>query len=113
MAAYIVSPQAINKKIKTDLYTEDGKGPLGDRIIKGHLFGGACDWYLTEYSEEDDLGFGFCHIGNDQGAEWNYVSVAELREFNELPQLLKIEWDRYWKPVPANQIEKIVRCGGC
>ena len=112
MAAYIVSPQAIAKQIRVKLGEGDNV-PLKDKIILGHLFGGACDWYLTEYDKESDMAFGFCHLGDDQCAEWGYVSIAEIRDANKvLHWSRRIEWDRYWSPKLATKIEKITRCGG-
>ena len=112
-AALIVSPQAIAKQIRVKLGEGDNV-PFEDKIILGHLFGGACDWYLTEYDKEIDMGFGFCHLGDDQCAEWGYVHVGEIREVNKsIHWQRRIEWDRYWSPKKATQIEKIVRCGGC
>lgn len=116
-AARIVSPSAIHAQIKTALYAEDGKGPMMERVIKGHFFIGACDWYITEYDKDQDLAFGFCHLGDDQCAEWGYVSVAELRTTTVPLRLAgriigKIgpEWDRHWTPKKACEIEKIKRC---
>jgi len=110
-AAAIVSPAAIAKQVKTRLYGGD-KIPVADKVVTGHLFVCACDWYITEYDPNEDMAFGFCHIGNDQGAEWGYVSIAELRQAR-YRGVFRPEWDRYWDAKKASEIEKIVRCGGC
>ena len=117
-AARIVSPTAIAKQVRTKLGNGDHI-PVKDKIVTGHFFFRSCDWYVTEYDPATDTAFGFCHLGDDQCAEWGYVSIAELRETTVPVRLMghvigKIgaEWDRYWNPVEASKIEKIVRSGG-
>ena len=119
--ANIVSAKAISKQVPKMYSTENV--PTPDKIIKGHLFVGACDWYIVEYDAETDVAFGFAHLGDDTCAEWGYISIAELRK-STVPcniylngQVIAfrqpVEWDRYWNPKKANQIDKIVRSRGC
>ena len=69
------------------------------------------------YDKDEDLAFGFCHLGDDQCAEWGYVSIAELRTVKVPLRMagrvigtVGPEWDRHWSPKKACEIEKIKRC---
>lgn len=81
---------------------------LEDKVIYGHFFLGGCDWYIAEYDPEDRLFFGYAILNEDyQNAEWGYISYDELIELKVGP--FEIEWDKYWEPKKAREIEKIFR----
>ena len=72
---------------------------LADQVIRLHYFGGACDWWLTEYDQLDQLAFGYACLGDLDLAEWGYVSLVELEALT-LPRqpLFIVERDLYWQP---------------
>ena len=74
-------------------------GLLGDSkvIVKYFNPAGAGTWLITEGNklENGDYElFGYCHLGDDQNAEFGYVMLSELEKL-KLPFGLKIERDRY------------------
>jgi hypothetical protein len=78
------------------LYALDGQGY--DAPATAHLFMGGCDWYITEYSSEDNMAFGLaCLNGDVECAELGYVSLDELEEYNTTA-LCPVELDLYWTP---------------
>ena len=58
---------------------------------------GSQTWYITEYSPEERLFFGFCNLGDREMAELGYVSLDELESIN-MPYRFKLERDLYWNP---------------
>ena len=81
--------------------------PLKDKIIHLHFFIGGCDWFVAEFDGED-LFFGYAILnGDQQNAEWGYISFSELKAIN----INGIEIDcelEHWQPKPASQIPKII-----
>ena len=79
------------------LYDTDGK-PKNEVKVQAKLFNpcGAATWYITEYSPEEKIAFGFSNLGDDQNAELGYISIEELENLR-LPYGLKIERDRYFE----------------
>ena len=60
-------------------------------------------WLLTEYSPEDDLGFGYCHNSSDPDcAELGYVSLEELRSIKG-PWGLRVERDLGFEPCKLSE----------
>lgn len=74
-------------------------GLLGDSkvIVKYFNPAGVGTWLITEGNklENGDYElFGYCHLGDDQNAEFGYVMLSQLEEL-QLPFGLKIERDMY------------------
>jgi hypothetical protein len=57
-------------------------------------------WYATEYNPEDKLFFG---LVDGLESELGYFSLEELQDIKG-PCGLKVERDRYFKPVPLSQV---------
>lgn len=92
---------------------------IEDVRIHLHFFVGSCDWWIAEYDGED-LFWGFCYLGDDDCAEWGYVSFAELKSIGESVSVpisdvntgqvigklpLMVEYDAYWSPKPFREIQ--------
>jgi len=81
--------------------------PFEDKVIYGHFFLGASDWYIAEYDPEKKLFFGYTVLNEDyDNAEWRYISYDELLVLKVGPGF-EVEWDRYWEPKKAREIRKI------
>jgi hypothetical protein len=81
--------------------------PLKDKEILLHFFIGGCDWYIAEFDGED-IFWGFAHLGDDQCAEWGYISFSELTSIKINGWLeIDCEQEEHWKPKKAIEIEKI------
>lgn len=66
---------------------------------------GAGTWLITEADKTEDGDyemFGYCHLGDDESAEFGYVMLSELQNI-KLPLGLTIERDLYM----SNNIEMI------
>jgi len=82
-----------------------------EKIIVMHFFLGGSDWYVTEYSQEKKIFFGFVILNDDMlNAEWGYFSLPELAEIKF--QGMEIDRDLYWRPCPAADVEKISKALG-
>ena len=81
--------------------------PLKDKLIYLHFFIGGCDWYICEY-DGDDLFWGFAHLGDEQCAEWGYISLSELKSI-KIDGWLEVdcELEEIWKVKRAIEIDKI------
>lgn len=76
-----------------ELYAQDGKGENATvHFVVEIPFSGFC-WLLTEYSEEEDLFFGFACLNDIQYAELGYISKSELEDLAKRYSLkaLKVE----------------------
>lgn len=73
--------------------TEDT--PVGDKLIVAHYFGGAADWWVTEYDPDENIGFGYVSLGLG-GDEWGIFSFAEMEGVRTTMGLI-IERDLYWE----------------
>ncbi len=83
--------------------TEDTE--LKDKLIYLHFFIVGCDWYIAEY-DGDDLFWGYAILnGDDQNAEWGYISFSELKRLKI--GYVEIDCDLYWHIKPASRIAKI------
>ena len=90
------------------LYETEHKTTLPDKLIYLHFFIGGCDWYIAEYDGQD-LFFGFAILNGDyQNAEWGYISFSELKSI-KVAGWLEVDFDLYWEPKPASDVEIIKR----
>jgi hypothetical protein len=69
------------------------------------LFHWCCDWYIAEY-DGDDLFWGYANLGDDQNAEWGYISFQELKEI-KVRGVIEIDNDLYWKPKKFGEIRRL------
>ncbi len=81
------------------LYSQDGK--MGNAIVVVKYFNplGAGTWFITEGNELDNGDyelFGYCHLGDDEMAEFGTVMLSELKNI-KLPFGMTIERDLYMK----------------
>ncbi|GHU63534.1 hypothetical protein FACS189445_6760 [Spirochaetia bacterium] len=61
-----------------------------------HYFAGGCDWYIAEYSKEEDIFFGYAILNNDyQNSEWGYISRTEILSLEIPERCLMINLDLY------------------
>jgi hypothetical protein len=80
---------------------------LKNKLIYLHFFIGGCDWYITEY-DGDDLFWGYAILnGDDQNAEWGYISFSELKRLKIQFVEIDCELEEHWRIKPASQIDKI------
>ncbi|MEV9527053.1 hypothetical protein AB0W38_00480 [Aliarcobacter butzleri] len=63
-----------------ELYSQDGKGDKAVVHIVVNIPGTEYFWLLTEYSEEEQLFYGFACLADTQNAELGYISKIELEE---------------------------------
>jgi hypothetical protein len=86
------------------LYETEGT-ELKDKLIYLHFFIGSCDWYIAEF-DGDDLFWGYAILnGDDQNAEWGYISFSDLKEIKI--GYVEIDCDLYWRIKPASQVDNI------
>lgn len=90
--------QELEEKFKQyPLGSQDGKMGNAELIAKFFNPTGAGTWYITEGSklENGDYEmFGYCHLGDDEFAEFGTILLSELEDI-ELPLGLSIEQDLY------------------
>jgi hypothetical protein len=86
---------------------ETEKVPLQEKLIHLHFFICGCDWYIAEF-DGHDLFWGFANLGDDQCAEWGYISFKELKEIR-INGMFEIdcELEDIWKISRAFEIDKI------
>lgn len=83
------------------------KIPLQDKEIHLHFFIAGCDWYISEFDGED-LFWGFANLGDDQCAEWGYISFSELKSIKVQGYLeIDSEFAKYFPVQKAINIEKL------
>ena len=96
-------------KIPTLYASEDI--PVREKVIYMHFFIGASDWYVSEFSQQDQLFFGFVVLNNDYDcAEWGYFSLQELSDIKV--GFVEIDRDLHFTPKQAKEIEKIRKAQG-
>lgn len=89
------------------LYSGEGQS-LEEKVIHMHFFMGGCDWYATEYGQEEGIFFGFVILnGNYDLAEWGYFNYKELQELKI--SFLEVDRDRHWRARKAIDIQKICK----
>ena len=90
----------IEKKFEEfPLYSQDGKGLNAEVLVKFFNPTGVGTWYITEANKLEDGDyemFGYCHLGDDENAEFGNVLLSDLEDI-KLPYGLKIERDMYLK----------------
>ena len=80
--------------------------PLKEKMIYLHFFIGGSDWYAAEYSQEDELFFGFVILNNDiKMAEWGYFSLKELDEVKI--SFVEVDRDLHFEPAKAKSVSRI------
>ena len=82
---------------KYPIGSQNGLGGKAKVIAKFFNPIGAGTWIITEGNklDNDDYEmFGYCHLGDDEMAEFGYVMLSQLEEI-QLPFGLKIERDMY------------------
>jgi hypothetical protein len=96
-------PPALTPK----LYDIDEKGDAYEQNVYAHYFLGTSDWFILEYSPEDDIAFCWAELIPDMG-ELGYVSLKELEslviygkiifngEVNKYP--IRVVFDDDWQP---------------
>ena len=86
--------------------------PLKEKLVYLHFFIAGCDWYICEFDGED-IFWGFAHLGDDQCAEWGYISFSELKSIKVNGRLeIDCECEDFWKNREASEIEKIRSANG-
>ena len=78
-----------------------------EKLVTAHYFlpGSSADWYVVEYSSEEQLLFGWAEIVSG-GGEWGYTSLLELEECvlkvncsidgETFSIPMRVELDEYW-----------------
>lgn len=76
----------IEKKFEEfPLYSQDGKGGNSEVIVKFFNPFGAGTLYITEGNKLEDGDyemFGYCHLGDDENAEFGYICLSDLEGIN-------------------------------
>ena len=93
----LITKEIEEKFKKYPLGSQDGL--LGDSKVLVKYFNpvGVGTWFITEGNKlenGDYKMYGYCHLGDDDMAEFGYVKLSELKEIN-LPFGMKIERDLY------------------
>ncbi len=92
-----------NQLSKIPRFYETEDIPLEDKLIYMHFFIGACNWYIAEFNGED-IFFGYANLGDDQMAEWGYISLSELDEI--YIDGLEVDCDLHWEVIKFKDIIK-------
>lgn len=61
------------------LYETEGVA-LNDKMVIVVGYMAKMFWLIAEYDPVNKLAFGYANLGDDQNAEFGYISVAELEE---------------------------------
>lgn len=72
-----------------------------DKIVHLHYFGGPIDIHVVERDSSDEQlqAFGYVNMGDDDCAEWGYVSIQEAIDAG-------VELDLYWTPKAFKEVSK-------
>lgn len=90
-----------------ELYTQDEKGENAIvHFVVEIPFSGFC-WLLTEYSEEEDLFFGFACLNDIQCAELGYISKSELEDLGKRYSLKALKVELTLKEAKAKYIKEV------
>lgn len=89
------------------LYEQDGKGENAVVYFVVEIpFSGFC-WLLTEYSEEEDLFFGFACLNDIQCAELGYISKSELEDLGKRYSLKALKVEMTLKEAKEKYIKEV------
>ncbi len=93
----LITKEIEEKFKKYPLGSQDGL--LGDSKVVVKYFNpvGVGTWFITEGNKlenGDYIMYGYCHLGDDDMAEFGYVKLSELKEI-KLPFGMEIERDLY------------------
>lgn len=93
-------PDKIKEKLmQYPIGSQDGKGLDANVIVKYFNPTGAGTWFILEGEQlenNDYILYGYCHLGDDNCAEFGEVLLSELQSI-KLPFGMSIERDLYLK----------------
>ena len=81
----LITKEIEEKFKKFPLYSQDGKGGNSEVIVKYFNPFGAGTLYITEGNKLEDGDyemFGYCHLGDDENAEFGYICLSDLEGIN-------------------------------
>ena len=81
----LITKEIEEKFKKFPLYSQDGKGGNSEVIVKFFNPFGAGTLYITEGNKLEDGDyemFGYCHLGDDENAEFGYICLSDLEGIN-------------------------------
>lgn len=90
------------------LNSQDG---VSDPMVFVHLHGLSGDWWLTELSDDGQLGFGYVRLSAmPDCAELGYISIDELQQVTDVYQQTgdlryQITSDQKWQPTPLSEVK--------
>ena len=108
----LITEELKEKFKKYPLGSQDGLGKDAKVIVKYFNPTGVGTWLITEADklENGDYEmFGYCHLGDDENAEFGYVLLSELENI-KLPFGLSIERDLYMNQ--DNNIVDVMKSSG-
>lgn len=104
----------LTKELKLQLiraYQNDpyGETPFEEQMVYAKFFypAGYATWFLTAFSPEDQMLFGFAALFPYTG-EWGWISFEELESFVD-KHGLKIERDLYFTPAKVKDCKELQR----
>jgi hypothetical protein len=92
-------PQELRATIPKLYETEDQKDPIA--YVK--LFLDGWTWYITEFSIDENICFGY--VVSPFGSELGYFSLSEIQEVKGSLGI-GVERDLHFKPQPLSQLKK-------
>lgn len=97
----------LTKKLIQQMPTleESSTKGIDEQFVYCKLFNpmGSGTWYITSYSEEENLAFGFVNLGDAEMAELGYISITELENIR-LRFGMKIERDLWFDKMPLREV---------
>ena len=89
------------------LYATEDEGDAYEKLVYAHYFIGSADWFVLEYSKDEDVMFCWAEIVPN-GGELGYTSLEELEELVIKQRLISpngvmefpihVEQETNWKP---------------
>ena len=90
-----------------NLYATEDNGDAYEKLVYAHYFIGSADWFVLEYSKDEDVVFCWAELVPDCG-ELGYTSLVELEELVVKQRLISkngvmefpihVEQEINWKP---------------
>lgn len=108
----LITEELKEKFKKYPLGSQDGLGKDAKVIVKYFNPTGVGTWLITEADKLENVDyemFGYCHLGDDENAEFGYVLLSELENI-KLPFGLSIERDLYMNQ--DNNIVDVMKSSG-